>query len=92
MGGDAFNDYFVAEAAISLKQGAGRLIRSESDRGLLIVCDMRMVTMGYGARLRAALPPMTTVTTEAEALAWLAELASAHDGAEPAEKPAVSDW
>jgi hypothetical protein len=53
---------------------------------------MRMVTMGYGARLRAALPPMTAVATEAEALAWLAELARAHDGARPAVKPAVSDW
>jgi ATP-dependent DNA helicase DinG len=92
MGGDAFNDYFVAEAAISLKQGAGRLIRSEIDRGLLIVCDSRLVTMGYGARLRAALPPMTTVTSEAEALAWLAELARAHDGAEPRAKPGQSDW
>ena len=46
-----FNDYFVAEAAVSLKQGAGRLIRSETDRGLLVVCDPRMATMGYGRRL-----------------------------------------
>jgi ATP-dependent DNA helicase DinG len=92
MGGDAFNDYFVAEAAISLKQGAGRLIRSEGDRGLLIVCDPRMVTMGYGARLRAALPPMTAVASEAEALAWLAELASAHDVAGPVARPGQSDW
>jgi ATP-dependent DNA helicase DinG len=77
-GRDAFNDYFVAEAAVSLKQGAGRLIRSESDRGLLVVCDPRMAQMGYGRRLRAALPPMTAVGTEKEAMAWLAELAAAH--------------
>ena len=37
-----FDDYFVAEAAVSLKQGAGRLIRSETDRGLLVVCDPRL--------------------------------------------------
>ena len=48
-GRNAFADYFVAEAAVSLKQGAGRLIRSETDRGLLVVCDPRMATMGYGA-------------------------------------------
>jgi ATP-dependent DNA helicase DinG len=77
-GRDAFNDYFVAEAAVSLKQGAGRLIRSESDRGLLVVCDPRMAQMGYGRRLRAALPPMAAVQSEEEALDWLAELAAAH--------------
>ncbi len=77
-GGNAFNEYFVAEAAVSLKQGAGRLIRSETDRGLLVVCDPRMRQMNYGARLRAALPPMTEVAQERQAFAWLAELAEAH--------------
>ena len=57
-GRSAFNDYFVPEAAVALKQGAGRLIRRESDRGVLVVCDTRMATMGYGRRLLAALPPM----------------------------------
>jgi len=73
-GRNAFADYFVAEAAVSLKQGGGRLIRSETDRGLLVVCDPRMATMGYGRRLREALPPMTRLATEDEALAWLAEI------------------
>jgi ATP-dependent DNA helicase DinG len=77
-GGNAFNEYFVAETAVSLKQGAGRLIRSESDRGLLVVCDPRMRQMNYGARLRAALPPMTELTQDAEVMAWLAQLAAAH--------------
>ncbi len=74
-GRNAFADYFVAEAAVSLKQGAGRLIRSESDRGLLVVCDPRMAAMNYGRRLRQALPPMSLLTTEDEALAWLTSLA-----------------
>jgi len=74
-GRNPFADYFVAEAAVSLKQGAGRLIRSETDRGLLVVCDPRMAGMNYGRRLREALPPMTVVQTEAEAIAWLGELA-----------------
>jgi ATP-dependent DNA helicase DinG len=74
-GRNPFADYFVAEAAVSLKQGAGRLIRSETDRGLLVVCDPRMAGMNYGKRLREALPPMALVATEAEALDWLATLA-----------------
>src|SRR5205085_4192736 len=74
-GRNPFADYFVAEAAVSLKQGAGRLIRSETDRGLLVVCDPRMAGMNYGRRLREALPPMTPLASEADALAWLAELA-----------------
>ena len=73
-GRNAFAEYFVAEAAIALKQGAGRLIRTETDRGLLVVCDPRMAGMNYGRRLRAALPPMTPVANEAEALAWLQQL------------------
>ncbi len=73
-GRNAFSDYFVAEAAVSLKQGAGRLIRSETDRGLLVVCDPRMASMGYGRRLLDALPPMARVDTEEEALDWLRSL------------------
>jgi ATP-dependent DNA helicase DinG len=74
-GRNAFEECFVAEAAVSLKQGAGRLIRSEIDRGLLVVCDPRLAGMNYGARLRAALPPMTRLASEDEALRWLEGLA-----------------
>ena len=65
-GGSPFMDYFVPEAAVALKQGAGRLIRHESDQGVLVVCDTRLVGMGYGKRIRAALPPMRMLKTEAE--------------------------
>jgi ATP-dependent DNA helicase DinG len=77
-GGRPFDECFVADAAVSLKQGAGRLVRSETDRGLLVVCDPRMARMPYGRRLIAALPPMSRVADEPAALAWLAELAAAH--------------
>lgn len=77
-GRNPFDDYFVAEAAVSLKQGAGRLIRTESDRGLLVVCDPRLRRMGYGRRLLAALPPMGMLDDEAQALEWLARLAACH--------------
>ena len=77
-GRDAFNDYFLAEAAISLKQGAGRLIRSESDRGLLVIADPRLRQMAYGRRLRQALPAMGALDSEDDALAWLDQLAASH--------------
>lgn len=77
-GGEPFDEYFLAEAAIALKQGAGRLIRTETDRGLLVICDPRMRQMGYGRRLRAALPPMAWAAEESEAMAWLAELGRSH--------------
>jgi ATP-dependent DNA helicase DinG len=57
-GGNAFLDYQLPEAAISLKQGAGRLIRTETDRGVLMICDPRLVDKPYGRRILAALPPM----------------------------------
>jgi ATP-dependent DNA helicase DinG len=76
-GGNPFDDYFVAEAAVALKQGAGRLIRTETDRGLLVLCDPRLRSMAYGRRLLAALPPMGVVSDEAEAMEWLRSLAAA---------------
>ena len=75
-GRDPFNDYYLSEAAISLKQGAGRLIRSETDLGLLVITDPRLRQMPYGRKLRAALPAMGTLDTEADALAWLDEIAA----------------
>jgi ATP-dependent DNA helicase DinG len=77
-GRNPFEDYFVAEAAVSLKQGAGRLIRTESDRGLLVICDPRLRRMGYGRRLLAALPPMGVLEDEPAALDWLGELSWDH--------------
>ncbi len=70
-GRSAFNEYFVAEAAVALKQGAGRLIRRESDQGVLAVCDTRLATMGYGRRLLAALPPMRKLQSREEFLQTL---------------------
>lgn len=65
-GRSPFNDYFIPEAAVSLKQGAGRLIRRETDCGILVVCDTRLVQMGYGKRLLNALPPMRRIFTQDE--------------------------
>ena len=72
-----FKDYFLPEAAVALKQGAGRLIRRETDRGVLVVCDPRLSTTGYGRRLMAALPPMAKVSSEEVLLEGLARLTTA---------------
>ena len=56
-GGDAFADYQVPLAIVSLQQGLGRLIRHRTDRGVLAVLDPRIRTMGYGRRFLDSLPP-----------------------------------
>jgi ATP-dependent DNA helicase DinG len=56
-GGDAFAEYQVPLAILSLQQGLGRLIRHRSDRGVLAVLDPRLSTTGYGRRFLASLPP-----------------------------------
>jgi len=56
-GGNAFQDLSLPDAAIALKQGAGRLIRDESDWGVLLIGDRRLVEKGYGKLLWRSLPP-----------------------------------
>lgn len=56
-GGNAFQDLSIPDAAIALKQGAGRLIRDESDWGVLLIGDRRLVEKGYGKTLWRSLPP-----------------------------------
>jgi ATP-dependent DNA helicase DinG len=73
-GRSSFSDYSLPEAAVALKQGAGRLIRRETDMGVLVICDTRLVAMGYGKRLLASLPPMRRLESEAEFDAALATL------------------
>jgi ATP-dependent DNA helicase DinG len=65
-GRSPFKDYFLPEAAVALKQGAGRLIRRESDRGILVVCDTRLRAKGYGRKLLSALPPMRQLDSQEE--------------------------
>jgi ATP-dependent DNA helicase DinG len=56
-GGDPFGEYMVPHAALRLKQGFGRLIRSKTDRGAIIIADPRLVSKSYGQTLMKALPP-----------------------------------
>lgn len=52
-----FATHQLPQAVITLKQGAGRLIRSENDRGVLMICDPRLVEKPYGRRIWQSLPP-----------------------------------
>ncbi len=61
-GGNAFNDYQLPEAILKFKQGFGRLIRSKSDHGIVVVLDKRILTKSYGKRFLTALPKVKMVT------------------------------
>jgi len=76
-GRNAFMDWQLPQAAISLKQGAGRLIRTESDRGVLMLCDPRLVDKPYGRRIWQSLPPMKRTRDIADVVAFFAETAHA---------------
>jgi ATP-dependent DNA helicase DinG len=56
-GKNAFMEYQLPYAVITLKQGAGRLIRDETDRGVLMICDPRLISKPYGKRIWQSLPP-----------------------------------
>ena len=57
-GRNAFMEYQLPRAVINVKQGAGRLIRDETDRGVLMICDPRLISKPYGKRIWRSLPPM----------------------------------
>jgi ATP-dependent DNA helicase DinG len=69
-GRNAFMEYQLPRAIITLKQGAGRLIRDETDRGVLMICDPRLISKPYGKRIWQSLPPMKRTRVEAEAVAF----------------------
>ena len=71
-GGNAFRDYQLPEAALALKQGAGRLIRSEDDYGVVVICDPRLLGRSYGRVFLAALPSMSITQDVHEATRFLA--------------------
>lgn len=73
-GGNPFMEYQLPEAAITLKQGAGRLIRSEQDKGVLVVGDTRMVDKPYGRLLWRGLPPFARTREAGPALEFIKRL------------------
>ena len=71
-GRNPFMEYQLPRAVISMKQGAGRLIRDETDRGVLMICDPRLIGKPYGRRVWQSLPPMRRTREVADVEAFFA--------------------
>lgn len=74
-GRNPFMEWQLPQAAISLKQGAGRLIRAETDRGVLMICDPRLVDRPWGRRIWQSLPPMRRTREVADVDAFFSAVA-----------------
>ena len=73
-GGNPFTEFQLPQAILLLKQGAGRLIRDDTDRGVLMLCDPRLYARPYGRLVRASLPPMKPTRELAEVRAFFARI------------------
>ena len=71
-GRNPFMEYQLPRAVINVKQGAGRLIRDETDRGVLMICDPRLLSKPYGRRVWQSLPPMRRTRELSEVINFLA--------------------
>jgi len=89
-GEEPFRTMQLPAAAMALKQGAGRLIRSERDRGLLVVCDARLAERAYGRLLLRSLPPFRRTRSLEEALAFVAPDGDASAPDEAADTPVTA--
>jgi ATP-dependent DNA helicase DinG len=65
-GGDPFRDYSLPEAILKLRQGVGRLIRSSTDEGIVVILDPRIRSKWYGKKFLAALPECPVEVEEAD--------------------------
>jgi len=70
-GGDPFNEVQLPDAVITLKQGVGRLIRDTDDRGVMVICDNRLVMRPYGEVFLNSLPPAPRTRDLAQAIRFL---------------------
>jgi ATP-dependent DNA helicase DinG len=73
-GGNAFSEIQIPQAVITLKQGAGRLIRDGNDRGVLVICDNRLVTKQYGQSFIGSLPNMKRTRSIQQACDFLSSI------------------
>ena len=78
-GRNAFMEYQLPRAVINVKQGAGRLIRDETDTGVLMICDPRLLSKPYGRRVWQSLPPMKRTKELAEVINFFARRNDGHE-------------
>nr|WP_163931919.1 ATP-dependent DNA helicase [Paraferrimonas sp. SM1919] len=71
---DPFVNYYLPQAVLTLRQGVGRLIRSEKDVGLLVLADPRLTSNDYGQTILNNLPPFNLLETQEQAQAFLSEI------------------
>ncbi|WP_246840601.1 ATP-dependent DNA helicase [Lacimicrobium sp. SS2-24] len=90
-GGNPFAQIQIPRAVIALKQGAGRLIRDTSDKGVLVICDNRLVTRDYGRIFLASLPAMQRTRTLDNAVMFLQQLQSPHTEQQCAHEPELKE-
>jgi ATP-dependent DNA helicase DinG len=69
-GGRPFDEYQVPQAALALRQGFGRLIRTAHDRGVVALGDVRILRKRYGARFFESLPPVKRVVKFDDVRTW----------------------
>jgi ATP-dependent DNA helicase DinG len=81
----------VPAAVIALKQGAGRLIRDVHDRGVLVLCDPRLATKGYGKLFLASLPPMPRTRELSQVQAFFAPVLNESGEPHAAMRDSFSD-
>jgi ATP-dependent DNA helicase DinG len=62
-GGNGFSEHQVPQAVLSLKQGGGRLLRDQSDYGVIVLCDPRISSKNYGKKFLQCFEPMPTTTS-----------------------------
>jgi ATP-dependent DNA helicase DinG len=73
-GKNAFMEYQLPNAVITLKQGAGRLIRDECDKGVLVICDTRIIDKAYGKKMWQSLPPFARTRDDLEVIQFLEKI------------------
>ena len=91
-GGNPFRDEQLPQAVIALKQGVGRLIRSETDRGVLVLCDPRLVGKPYGKIFLDSLPPFARTRDVQDVQAFFGVVPDTTTGAVPAPAVTEQDW
>jgi ATP-dependent DNA helicase DinG len=89
-GGNPFRDEQLPQAVIALKQAVGRLIRSETDRGVLVLCDPRLTGKPYGRIFLDSLPPFARTQRVQDVQGFFGATISEDEVA--AKAPAADDW